>query len=145
MSGINKVILVGNLGRDPEVFTFENGNKKVSIALATSEAYKNKEGQRIEQTEWHNVVFYRGLGEIAAKYLTKGSQIYVEGRIRTRTWEDNGTKKYFTEIEAREMRMLGNRKTEENTITQGTPSPMAVPPISPEEPIYDPSTDDLPF
>lgn len=100
MSGINKVILVGNLGRDPEVRTFENGVKKASFTLATSETYKDKNGNRTEVTEWHNIYCWRNLAEVAEKYLTKGKMIYLEGKLRTRNWEENGTRRYITEIEA---------------------------------------------
>ena len=107
MSGINKVILIGRLGKDPEVRAFEGGTKKAFFTLATSEIYKDKEGKKVEQTEWHNIVCWRNLAEIAEKYLTKGKQIYLEGRLRTRSWEDNGVKKYVTEIEATTFTMLG--------------------------------------
>ncbi|MCQ2285375.1 MAG: single-stranded DNA-binding protein [Bacteroidales bacterium] len=109
MSGVNKVILIGNLGKDPEVKTFENGLKKASFPLATSENYKDKEGRTIEQVEWHNIVCWRSLAEIAERYLTKGKQIYLEGRIKTRTWEENGSKRYITEIEANTFTMLGSK------------------------------------
>jgi len=96
---INKVILIGNLGKDPEVRTLENGTKVANFSVATSESYKNKEGERVTQTEWHNIVLWRGLAEIAEKYLQTGSQVYIEGKIKTRSWEDGGgNKKYITEI-----------------------------------------------
>lgn len=144
MSGVNKVILVGNLGRDPEVFTFENGNKKVSFSLATTEAYKNKEGQRVEQTEWHNIVVYRGLADIAMNYLKKGSSIYLEGKIRTRSWDENGAKKYMTEIEAQTFTMLG-RKPDGSSTVASTLSSGDVDSGALEPPVFDPPTDDLPF
>jgi single-strand DNA-binding protein len=108
MSGVNKVILIGNLGRDPETMTFDNGVKKVTFSLATTESYKNKEGQRVDQTEWHNVVVWRGLAEVAEKYLKKGAQIYLEGKIKTRSYEQDGVKKFFTEIYGDQMTMLGS-------------------------------------
>ena len=89
MAGINRVILVGNLGKDPEIMTFENGVKKATFSLATSESYKNKEGVKVDQTEWHNIVLWRGLAEIAEKYLRKGHQIYMEGKIKTRSYEQD--------------------------------------------------------
>jgi single-strand DNA-binding protein len=110
MAGINKVILIGNLGKDPEVMTLENGVKKASFSLATTESYKNKEGKRVDQTEWHNIVLWRGLAEVAEKYLQKGSQIYLEGRIKTRSYEQDGIKKYVTEILGDNMTMLGRRE-----------------------------------
>jgi len=109
MAGINKVILLGNLGRDPEVQNFENGVKKATFSLATSETYKNKDGNKTVQTEWHNIVLWRGLAEIAEKFLVKGKQVYLEGKIRTRTWEDKeGKKRYTTEIIADNILLLGS-------------------------------------
>lgn len=99
MAGVNKVILVGNLGKDPEIRHLEGGTAVAKFSLATTESYKDKSGQRIEQTEWHNVVVWRGLAEIAEKYLKKGMTIYVEGKLRTRSWDDKeGQKHYSTEI-----------------------------------------------
>ncbi|MES2591715.1 MAG: single-stranded DNA-binding protein [Bacteroidota bacterium] len=99
MAGVNKVILVGNLGKDPEVRHLEGGAAVANFPLATSESYKDKAGQRIEQTEWHNIVVWRGLAEVAEKYLKKGMTIYLEGKLRTRSWDDKeGHKRYTTEI-----------------------------------------------
>ncbi len=101
MAGVNKVILVGNLGKDPESKTLDNGIKLVKFSLATNEYYKTKNGEREEKTEWHNVIAWRGLAETAEKILKKGSKIYLEGKIRNRTYDDkDGNKRYFTEIEA---------------------------------------------
>ena len=89
MAGVNKVILVGNLGKDPEVRHLENGAAVANFSVATTESYKDRNtGERRDQTEWHNVVLWRGLAEVAEKYLKKGSQVYIEGKIRTRSWED---------------------------------------------------------
>ena len=110
MAGINRVILVGNLGKDPDVITFENGVKKASFSLATSESYKNKEGNRVDQTEWHNIVMWRGLADIAERFLKKGNQIYLEGKLKTRSYEQDGIKKYITEIFVDNMTMLGSRR-----------------------------------
>lgn len=107
MSGVNKVILVGNVGKDPEVKYLEGGVAVAKFPLATSETYKNREGQKVEQTEWHNIVLWRGLAEVAEKYVRKGKQLYIEGKIRTRTYEENNVKKYFTEIIADSMTLLG--------------------------------------
>ncbi|HAG15557.1 MAG TPA: single-stranded DNA-binding protein [Bacteroidales bacterium] len=97
MAGINKVILVGHLGRDPEVMTFDNGTKKATFSMATTESYRDKDGNWQEQTEWHNIVLWRYLAE---KNLIKGDQIYLEGRLRSRSYDDaNGVKKYITEIQ----------------------------------------------
>ncbi len=110
MAGINKVILLGNLGKDPEIRSLENGASVAKFPLATSETYKNRNGERVETTEWHNVVMWRGLAEIAEKYLKKGSRVYIEGKIRTRSYDDkDGNKKYITEIEADNMLMLDGR------------------------------------
>jgi len=109
--GINKVILVGNLGRDPEVRYMPNGNAVANITLATTESWKDKQtGESQEKTEWHRVVLFRRLGEIAGEYLKKGSQVYIEGKLQTRKWQDNaGNDRYTTEIIANEMQMLGGR------------------------------------
>jgi single-strand DNA-binding protein len=109
--GVNKVILVGNLGRDPEVRYMPSGNAVANVTLATTESWKDKQsGEKQERTEWHNVVFYSRLAEIAGEYLKKGSQVYVEGSLRTRKWQDkNGNDRYTTEIIASEMQMLGGR------------------------------------
>jgi single-strand DNA-binding protein len=111
MAGVNKVILVGNLGKDPEVRHLEGGTAVASFTLATSEAYKDKSGQRVEQTEWHNIVVWRNLAEIAEKYLKKGMSIYLEGKLRTRAWEDKDkVKRYTTEIIADTFTMLGKKE-----------------------------------
>jgi len=107
--GINKVILVGNLGQDPEVKYMPNGNAVCNITVATSESWKDKNsGEMQERTEWHRVVFFRRLAEIAGEYLKKGSQVYLEGRLQTRKWQDQqGQDRYTTEIVADNMQMLG--------------------------------------
>jgi single-strand DNA-binding protein len=109
--GINKVILVGNLGADPETRYTPSGSAVTNVRLATSESWKDKQtGEQQERTEWHRVVFFNRLAEIAAEYLRKGSQIYVEGSIRTRKWQDqSGQDRYSTEIVGNEMQMLGGR------------------------------------
>lgn len=109
MSGINKVILVGHLGKDPEVRHLEGGVTVASFPLATSETY-NKDGRKIEQTEWHNIVMWRGLADVASKYLQKGKLVYIEGKLRTRSFEDKeGHKKYTTEVVAENFTMLGRK------------------------------------
>ncbi len=109
--GINKVILVGNLGNDPETRYMPNGNAVTNITIATSDSWKDKQsGEQQERTEWHRVVFFNRLAEIAGEYLRKGSQVYVEGRLQTKKWQDNnGNDRYTTEIVASEMQMLGGR------------------------------------
>ena len=110
MASINKVILIGNLGRDPEVRYLPNGDAVTNISVATTDTWKDKEGNKQEKTEWHRVTFYRRLAEIAGEYLKKGSQVYVEGRLETRKWQDKeGQDRYTTEIIASEMKMLGAR------------------------------------
>ncbi|OCX51077.1 single-stranded DNA-binding protein [Mucilaginibacter sp. PPCGB 2223] len=116
MSGINKVILVGHLGKNPDIRYLEGGVSVVSFPLATSETF-SKDGRKVEQTEWHNIVMWRGLADVAAKFLQKGKLVYIEGKLRTRSFEDkDGNKKYTTEVVAENFTMLG-RKTdfEENT------------------------------
>ena len=110
MAGVNKVILVGNLGKDPEVRYLDSGVAVANFSLATTENYKNKQGEKVSQTEWHNIVLWRGLAEVAEKWLKKGSSVYIEGKIRTNKWEDKeGKTRYNTEILADNMTMLGNR------------------------------------
>lgn len=110
MAGVNKVILVGNLGKDPEVRYLDSGVAVANFSLATTENYKNKQGEKVSQTEWHNIVLWRGLAEVAEKWLKKGSSVYIEGKIRTNKWEDKeGNTRYNTEILADNMTMLGNR------------------------------------
>lgn len=117
---VNKVILVGNLGKDPELRYTASGTAVANFSLATTERYKDREGQTQEKTEWHNIVVWRQLAEICGKYLQKGKQVYIEGRIQTRAYDDkDGNKRYITEIVADQMRMLG-RAGDENS-GGGTP------------------------
>lgn len=114
MSGINKVILVGHLGKDPEIRYLEGNVSVASFPLATSESF-NKDGRKVEQTEWHNIVMWRGLADVAAKYLQKGKLVYIEGKLRTRSFEDKtGIKKYTTEIVAENFTLLGRKSDFEN-------------------------------
>lgn len=148
MSGVNKVILIGRLGKDPDVRTFENGVKKASFTMATSEYRKDKDGNRIELTEWHNIVCWRNLAENAEKYLNKGKMIYLEGKLRTRSWDDNGVKHYITEIETNTFTILSTKSEGEGSqpvVTQV--QNVAAAPTAPE-PTYAPlpeTNDDLPF
>ncbi|MCQ2276830.1 MAG: single-stranded DNA-binding protein [Bacteroidales bacterium] len=148
MSGVNKVILIGRLGKDPDIRTFENGVKKASFTLATSEYRKDKDGNRIELTEWHNIVCWRNLAENAEKYLNKGKMIYLEGKLRTRSWDDNGVKHYITEIETNTFTILSTKSEGEGSqpvVTQV--QNVAAAPTAPE-PTYAPlpeANDDLPF
>jgi single-strand DNA-binding protein len=110
VAGVNKAIVVGNLGRDPEMRSTQSGTQIANFSVATSRRYNNREGEMQEDTEWHRIVAFGRLAEICGQYLRKGKQVYIEGRIQTRSWEDDsGQKKYMTEIVANEMQMLGSR------------------------------------
>ena len=111
MASVNKVIIVGNLGRDPETRYMPDGGAITNISVATTDVWKDKQGEKQEKTEWHRVAFFGKLAEIAGEYLKKGSQVYVEGRLQTRKWQDkDGADKYTTEIVADRMQMLGSRQ-----------------------------------
>jgi single-strand DNA-binding protein len=145
--GVNKVILIGNLGQDPEVRYMPNGNAVANVTLATSESWKDKNsGELQEKTEWHRVVFFRRLAEIVGEYLKKGSKVYVEGRLQTRKWQDqNGQDRYTTEIVADQMQMLdsrgagGSANFDSNRPAQQKSAPAAAP--MPDEGF----DDDIPF
>jgi len=140
MAGVNKVILVGNLGKDPEIRSLESGTKVANFTLATNENYKNKNGDKVEHTEWHNIVVWRGLADIADTYLKKGSQVFIEGRLRTRAWDDkDGNKRYTTEVYADNMVMLGSRQNASSSPAEIKESPVIT---DIPEPTKD---DDLPF
>ena len=118
MSGVNKVILLGNLGKDPEVRRLDDGRAVANFSLATSETYKNKSGEKVTNTEWHNIVLWSPLADIAENYLKKGSQVYIEGKISNRSYEDkDGVKKYISEVVGREITLLG-RPPEQQDNTQ---------------------------
>ena len=120
MASVNKVIIVGNIGRDPETRVFADGNPVTNISVATTDRYKDKtSGELKESTEWHRIAFFGKLAEIAGQYLKKGSQVYVEGKLRTRKWTDaNGIEKYSTEIIAESMQMLGGKPSESGAGSQ---------------------------
>ena len=143
--GVNKVILVGNLGKDPEVRYMPSGNAVANVTLATTESWKDKQtGEKQERTEWHTVVFYSRLAEIAGEYLKKGSQVYVEGSLRTRKWQDkNGNDRYTTEVIANDMQMLGGRGGSTG-YAAGDAAPQPAEQAAPgaAEPDFD---DDIPF
>lgn len=145
MAGINKVILVGNLGADPEVRTLESGAKVARIRIATSESYTNKEGNKVETTEWHNVTLWRQQAELAEKYLSKGRQVYVEGKLQTRSWKDSeGNDRYATDIVAREIQFLGGRQegSSPQPASSSAPSPATA---QPADTSTGAESDDLPF
>lgn len=119
MAGVNKVILIGNLGKDPEVRHLEGGATVANFPLATTETYKDKNGNRNEQTEWHNIVVWRGLADVAEKYLKKGMTIYVEGKLRTRSWDDKeGHKRYTTEIVGDSFTILSKKENSSSAQSQ---------------------------
>jgi single-strand DNA-binding protein len=151
MAGVNRVILIGNLGRDPEIRNLEGGVKKASFSLATTETYKGKSGERIDQTEWHNVVLWRGLADVADSYLKKGSTIYLEGKIKSREYTDkDGNRRFITEIIGDNMVMLSSKRDQqagaENNGAARTEKAAQTEPadqhaeVTPEQP-----EDDLPF
>jgi single-strand DNA-binding protein len=157
--GINKVILVGNVGQDPETRYMPNGGAVTNLSIATSETWKDKSnGEQQERTEWHRVVFYQRLAEIVAEYVKKGSKLYVEGRLQTRSWEQDGVKRYATEIIANEMQMLDGRggsggeggggsyqssQPQQRSSGGGSGAPRNQQPVPP--PSMDDFDDDIPF
>ena len=149
--GVNKVILVGNLGNDPEVRYMPNGNAVANVSLATSETWKDKStGEQQEKTEWHRVVFFNRLAEIVEQYVKKGTKLYVEGRLQTRSWEQDGVKRYSTEVVANEMQMLDSRGggSQDFSVSQIAEAPAAQPSqqqaaAPPQN--FDNFDDDIPF
>src|SRR5258705_8588185 len=143
MSGVNKVILLGRLGKDPEARTLESGAMVVNFTIATSEVYKDRvTGERKEITDWHNVVLWRGLAETASKYLHKGDQVYIEGKMRTRSWEKDNVTRYTTEVIGDSMTLLGGKQGGGNLEKSAT-QPAGQPEYSKAS--TDSATDDLPF
>ena len=138
---LNKVLLIGRLGADPEIKQMVNGKSVARLSLATSQSWKDKNtGEKKEKTEWHRVVFFRRIAEVCGEYLKKGSSVYIEGSLRTRDWEDDqGNKRYTTEIIGREMQMLGGRRSEDN-MDQSPQMNSSSP--QPEEGLID---DEIPF
>jgi single-strand DNA-binding protein len=150
MSGVNKVILVGRLGKDPEVRNLENGAVVANFTMATSESYKDKTtGEKKEVTEWHNIVLWRGLAEVASKYLHKGDMVYIEGKLRTRSWEKEGVTRYTTEIVGDNMTMISTKPSSGSHEYSGTPkaasSDEAGNSSLRDKPAVENTTDDLPF
>ena len=156
MASVNKVILIGNLGRDPETRYMPDGGAITNISIATTENWKDKNGEKQEKTEWHRVAFFGKLAEIAGEYLKKGSQVYVEGRLQTRKWQDkDGQDKYTTEIVANAMQMLGSRQgmggggrdepPSDREPSGGSGRPAAKPAGKPAGGKFDDFEDDIPF
>ena len=141
MAGVNKVILLGNLGKDPEVRHLDNGVTVANFSLATTESYTNKQGDRVNQTEWHNIVLWRGLADVAEKYLKKGNSVYIEGKISTRKWEDkDGNSRYSIDIIADKMTMLGTKQGNTSSTTHNQVTEKTSP-----DPLEESGNDDLPF
>ncbi len=141
-SGINKVILIGNLGRDPEIQSFENGVKKAGFSLATTENYKGKDGEKASHTEWHNIILWRGLAEVAERFLKKGMTVYIEGRIRRREYDDkDGQKKFIYEILGDALQMLGGPRDG----APAGPLPAPIDMSKESSAVVEPPEDDLPF
>ncbi len=148
MTGVNKVILIGNLGKDPEIRHLDNGRDVANFSLATSENYKNREGEKVTTTEWHNIVLWTPLAEIAEKYLNKGNQIYLEGKLTNRSYEDKeGNRKYITEVVGHNLTMLGGKgSASESSIpeeSKSTPEENKI--VSESAVTEEDQTDDLPF
>ena len=138
MISVNKIILIGNLGKEPEVRHLENGRTRTTFSLATNETYKNKEGAKVIHTEWHPIVLWTPLAEIAEKYLTKGKQVYIEGRLTTRSYEDKeGNRKYMTEIVGQNLMLLGSKGS--------VVEPMATESFNQPDATVNSETDELPF
>lgn len=160
MNGVNKVILIGNLGSDPEVRHLSNGSVVANFNIATSESYTNKNGERVTQTEWHRIELWEGLAKVAEQYLKKGQTVYIEGRIRTENWQDSdGNNRTTTRIRGLNMTMLGGRSSDQSEGARGpkqeqtNPGPVttpevntpAAPPTTNTSAQAESETDDLPF
>jgi single-strand DNA-binding protein len=140
-NGLNKAILIGNLGKDPELRYTPSGVAMATFSIATSETWTGKEGEKESRTDWHRIVAFRKLAEICGEYLSKGKQVYIEGRIQTREWEDkDGNKRYTTEILANQMLMLGGRDSADSGRSEGPPAPEF-----PGTPASGAGDDDIPF
>ena len=147
---LNKVMLIGNLGADPEMKEMGDGTKMAKFSIATTETYKNKQGEKVSNTDWHNIVLWRGIAQVAEKYLKKGDSVLIEGKIKNRSWEDeNGVKKYATDIQGDNMTMLGSKRDSDNPQSNQsivTPSPDSGTRLSGSESIDQSETNnDLPF
>lgn len=149
MAGVNKVILVGNLGKDPEVRHLDNGSVVANVTLATTESYKDKAGNKVDNTEWHDLEMWDGLAKIAEQYLTKGKSVFVEGKIKTDTWQDEqGANRRRTKIRVTNLTMLGSPRDNEGGGQQNYAAPKAADNTTTHEPVISSAseeTDDLPF
>ena len=148
MSGVNKVILIGNVGKDPEVRHLEGGATVANFSLATSESYKDKNGNKVDTTEWHNIVLWRGLADVAERFVRKGSKVYIEGKIKTRQYKDkDGNVKYMTEIMGDTMTMLDSKR-DATSVSPVMTNEAPAPSFSSKAQVSDngnAATDDLPF
>ena len=141
---VNKVILVGRLGKDPEVRAMENGRKVANFSLATDDSYKDRDGNKVDRTDWHNIVFWGPQAEIVERFLTKGKLVYVEGKLKTRSYEQDGVTKYITEVLGNQMTMLGSR--EDMGASNGAPAPsIKASSATPVNTTAVEDVDDLPF
>ena len=150
MAGVNKVILLGNLGKDPEVRAIDNGRKVARFTLATTESYRNQQGERVDQTEWHNVVFWGPVTDVIEKYLKKGNQVYIEGKISNRSYDDkDGVKKYITEIVGQNLTLVGGKPSGESGSNANSGSSnnsyASAPASSGSSAMEADASDDLPF
>lgn len=148
MASLNKVLLIGNLGKDPEIRAMPNGDAVATFSIATTETWKDKQGQKQEKTEWHNITMFRGLAEISGKYLKKGSSVYIEGRLQTRKWQDKtGADRYTTEIIADQMQMLGGKQAgnEPQQANEAPPVQRQAAPRNAPSGVVDQFADDIPF
>lgn len=142
---VNKIFLIGNVGKDPDVRHLEGGTAVASFSLATSETYKSKSGEKVTNTEWHNIVAWRGLADVTEKYVKKGGQVYIEGKIRSRSYNDKeGNKRYITEIYADTLRLLG-KKSDSDSGTHAPPHLDEKPELTENPPLEVGEQDDLPF
>jgi single-strand DNA-binding protein len=141
MSGVNKVIILGRIGQEPEIKTLDSGDKVANMSVATSESYTNKQGQKVENTEWHNIEIWGKLAGIVEQYLHKGDQVYIEGKLKTESWENQaGEKRYKTKIRGLSLQMLGSKQGQPETTPAPTQQPQQQAPQTTEE-----ESDDLPF
>lgn len=148
MASLNKVLLIGNLGKDPEMRAMPNGDAVATFSIATTDTWKDKQGQKQGKTEWHNITMFRGLAEIAGKYLKKGSSVYIEGRLQTRKWQDKtGADRYTTEIIADQMQMLGGKQAgaEPQQANEAPPVQRQAAPRNAPSGRSDQFEDDIPF
>ncbi len=144
MASLNKVMLIGNLGKDPETRTLQSGMTVTNITIATNESYTDRNGNKVDQTEWHNVELWDNLSKIASQYLRKGSPVFVEGKIKTDSWEDNGVKKYSTKIRALGLQLLGS-KGEGGVMTMEAEAPRVATKGTVDVSSNSGAVDDLPF